>query len=1010
MAKSFFEEIGKELIETINSGVAVYEVQNDGLNGSDYLILDFNRTALELEGKSRKDVVGKSLFDLRPNIDQYGLIPVFRKVWKTGKPAFYPAKIYVDDSFSNWYENRIFRLSQNRIVAIFDDVTPQKTAEENLKKSEALLREVLDNLDKAIAVYEPVDNGTDFVFLELNEFGESITHCPAEEVLGKKISELFPGEASVGLIEKLRETWRTGRTTRIPLKQYQDDRITQWVENTIFKLPSGNVVAMFEDTFEQRKIENAIRDSEMKLRSYFDNAPDGFFISDMEGNFMDVNLAASSITGYGKEELLSLSLKDLLQDSPEDFMEAYLNELRTTGHYDGETSFLRKDGEKRLWSIKSVLLSNDQVMAFTRDTTELRQIQESLRKNEARYRRAEKIGQVGHWEYDIETEEFWGSEGSRRIYGFDASDALFSTEEVESCITDREQVHQALIDLIEKEKPYNLEFEIIPRNASEPRIITSTASLIRDNSGRPSKVSGSIQDVTEQRQTVQLIQAREEQYHSLFNSIRDAIVVTDMDWNIIDCNQAFLDIFQYQRDAIIGQKVNLIYADKREYFKISLSLRKKADNLSEFLHTARFRKNDGNLFPGETTVCSLFNEEGSPRGLLGVIRDISERVLLEEQIRQSQKMEAIGKLAGGVAHDFNNLLTVINGYTEMLLAEKNFNNEELEELEQIRDSGQRAAELTRQLLAFSRKQVLEPEVLNANQLIRNIEKMLNRIIGEDIELSTQFDPHLLPLKADPGQLEQIVMNLVVNARDAMPGGGRLIIETRNEFIDPASKRETDVQVKGHQVVLSFIDNGIGMPKKILDQIFEPFFTTKESGKGTGMGLSTVYGIVKQSGGDIRVNSSPGKGSSFKVYLPAVKEDLPVPEETHEEEPPPGHETILVVEDEESVRRLIKRTLEKYGYETLVFSGGLEALKAIQSISEPIDLLLTDVIMPEMSGRETADAIQKQCPNIKICFMSGYTDDAIIQQGILEEDMNFIHKPFLPAELASKIRSILNLKK
>ncbi len=259
---------------------------------------------------------------------------------------------------------------------------------------------------------------------------------------------------------------------------------------------------MFEDTFEQRKIENAIRDSEMKLRSYFDNAPDGFFISDMEGNFMDVNLAASSITGYGKEELLSISLKDLLQDYPEDFMETYINELRTTGHYDGETSFLRKDGEKRLWSIKSVLLSNDQVMAFTRDTTELRQIQESLRKNEARYRRAEKIGQVGHWEYDIETEEFWGSEGSRRIYGFDASDALFSTEEVESCITDREQVHQALIDLIEKEKPYNLEFEIIPRNASEPRIITSTARLIRDNSGRPSKVSGSIQDVTEQRQTV----------------------------------------------------------------------------------------------------------------------------------------------------------------------------------------------------------------------------------------------------------------------------------------------------------------------------------------------------------------------------------------------------------------------------------------------------------------------------------------------------------------------------
>ncbi len=355
-----------------------------------------------------------------------------------------------------------------------------------------------------------------------------------------------------------------------------------------------------------------------------------------------------------------------------------------------------------------------------------------------------------------------------------------------------------------------------------------------------------------------------------------------MDWNIIDCNQAFLDIFQYQRDAIIGQKVNLIYADKREYFKISLSLRKKADNLSEFLHTARFRKKSGNLFPGETTVCHLFDEEGSPRGLIGVIRDISERTLLEEQIRQSQKMEAIGKLAGGVAHDFNNLLTVINGYTEMLLAEKNFNNEELEELEQIRDSGQRAAELTRQLLAFSRKQVLEPEVLNANHLIRNIEKMLNRIIGEDIELSTQFDPHLLPLKADPGQLEQIVMNLVVNARDAMPGGGRLIIETRNEFIDPASKRETDVQVKGHQVVLSFIDNGIGMPKEILDQIFETLFHDQGIRKRYGYGIvHCIWNSQAERRGISGLRVRREKAARLKSYLPAVKEDLPVPEETHE---------------------------------------------------------------------------------------------------------------------------------
>ena len=264
MKNKFPETSFRELVDTITSGVAVYEVRNDGLSGKDYIILDFNRAALELEEKSKDEVVGKSLYDLRPNINEFGLIPVFREVWKTGKPGFYPARSYVDEKFSNWYENRIFRLSNNRIVAIYDDVTERKNAEEALKKSETLLREVINSMEKAIAIYEPVDDGRDFKFLEMNKFAERITHYRIEEVKGKRITQLFPGESSIGLIAQLKETWETGRTTQIPLKQYEDDRITQWVENTIFKLPSGNVVAMFEDTFEQRQAESVLRENKAR--------------------------------------------------------------------------------------------------------------------------------------------------------------------------------------------------------------------------------------------------------------------------------------------------------------------------------------------------------------------------------------------------------------------------------------------------------------------------------------------------------------------------------------------------------------------------------------------------------------------------------------------------------------------------------------------------------------------------------------------------------------------------
>ena len=380
----------------------------------------------------------------------------------------------------------------------------------------------------------------------------------------------------------------------------------------------------------------------------------------------------------------------------------------------------------------------------------------------------------------------------------------------------------------------------------------------------------------------------------------------------------------------------------------------------------------------------------------------------EEQLRQSQKMEAVGQLAGGIAHDFNNLLTAITGYSELGLRNLDSENPLYSKLTEIKKAGDRAASLTRQLLAFSRKQILQPKVLDLNAVIPEMQKMLRRLIGEDIVLETVLDRSLGQVKADPGQIEQIVLNLCVNARDAMPGGGRLTIETRNVSLQQPYRNQ-QVQIRaGEYVMLSVSDNGCGMDAETQARIFDPFFTTKELGKGTGLGLSTVYGIVKQSEGTVWVYSEAGKGTTFKIYLPRVDEVTQTPGQAITLSPVPrGHETILVVEDENIVRALTTEILEKHGYRVLSAANGAEGLRTCLEFNGRIDLLITDVVMPQMSGRELAEQFALTRPETRVLFMSGFTDDAIVRHGVLDDDVFFIQKPFSPDALAIKTRFVLD---
>jgi len=502
----------------------------------------------------------------------------------------------------------------------------------------------------------------------------------------------------------------------------------------------------------------------------------------------------------------------------------------------------------------------------------------------------------------------------------------------------------------------------------------------------------------------------EEKYQNLYDNAPDMMVAVDAKTAaILDCNATTASELGYTKDEIIGRPIFDMYVpDSAEYAKVNLfpMFVKTGTIKGEEL---QLKRKDGGIIDVSLNASAVRDEKGNILYTASICRDISEKKRLEAQFQQAQKMEAVGRLAGGVAHDFNNLLTTIIGYADLMLMGLAEDDPFRENLEQIGENGKRAARLTRQLLAFSRKQILQPVVLDLNELIKGFVKMLERLIGEDLELETVLVSGLRQVEADPGQVEQIIMNLVINARDAMPDGGKVIIETANTDLDEDYAKAHDVSLQpGPYLMLAVSDTGTGMDEETRSNIFEPFFTTKEVGKGTGLGLSTVYGIVKQSGGYIWVYSEPGQGTTFKIYLPAVVGETV---QRKKEQPPAddltGSETILVVEDDDALRNLGREILERQGYRVLDAGNGIEALRISETHRGQIHLMITDVVMPKMGGKKVADRLQQLYPQMKVIYMSGYTDNSIAHHGILAPGLNFLQKPFSPEVLARKVREVLD---
>jgi signal transduction histidine kinase/CheY-like chemotaxis protein len=422
----------------------------------------------------------------------------------------------------------------------------------------------------------------------------------------------------------------------------------------------------------------------------------------------------------------------------------------------------------------------------------------------------------------------------------------------------------------------------------------------------------------------------------------------------------------------------------------------------------RLRRYDGNYRYFLTRGVPLFAKDGSILEWVGTCIDITERKELEKQLIQSQRLEAIGRLSGGIAHDFNNLMTAVVGYSDLLTMKLVHDSDICKDIEQIKKAGQSAASLSRQLLAFSRKQILQPRVVDLNHIVDDIDKVLQRVIGEDISLITVLEPQLGYISVDPGQMEQVIMNIAVNARDAMPNGGKLTIETGNVYQDERYAQKYLGFQPGSYVMLAMTDTGTGMDEETKSHIFEPFFTTKEEGKGTGLGMSTVYGIVRQSNGHIFVYTEPGRGTTFKIYLPRIEGNAE-PEEKEElaVKVLNGTETLLVVEDNDSVRNLARKVLGDYGYTILEAEDGESALKLSEAHEGSIHLMLVDIVMPGISARDLVGRLKTFRPQMKVLYMSGYTENAIVHQGILTPGTPFLQKPFTPVGLVSKVREVLD---
>jgi PAS domain S-box-containing protein len=851
---------------------------------------------------------------------------------------------------------------------------------------------------------------------------------PEDEIKGLPLDELIAPPGEISEAKDLTRRAIAGEVVRAETRRRRKDGSLVDVE--VYGVPltvGGTLVGgygLYLDLSERKQAEEALRTSGQDYRGLFEQAHDAIVVFSPDDEvILDVNQRACEVYGFTREEFLGMSLKRISQNVPRG--EQQIRETLERGVYHHfETVQFRKDGSRMALEINAAVVNfkgRRAILSIHRDVTDRKRAEEALRESESRNRAI----------LDALPDLMFLQSADGVYLDYHASDPglLFVPPERFLGKNMREVLPPELSARFVKlfgllrETGVTQVLEYPLRLSGEARFFEARIAACG-----PDRVLSLVRDITARKQAESALQQRQREADTLLDSLPAYAYFKKAGSVYVAANRKFCEAVGCSPDEIAGKT-------DFDLFPRELALKYRADDARMVISGETFWVGEeemvdrGRRFVVETRKVPIKNDRGVVVGLIGLGFDITERKQLEEQLLQSQKMEAVGRLAGGVAHDFNNILTAIMGYSDVLL-EKLGPEDPLRRFpEGILETVDRASNLTNQLLAFSRRKDVQPEVLSLNDVVADMDRLLRRLIGEDVELISDLEPALGHVKADPVQLEQVLMNLAVNARDAMsrgtggPEGGRLTIKTSNVDLDTGYVRRHVGLEPGPYVLLSVTDTGCGMGPEVQAHLFEPFFTTKDKGKGTGLGLSTVYGIVKQTGGHIEVESAPGAGATFRVFLPRhtggpggrgeeaslslIPEAEPAVGTRHGVSLLQGTETILVVEDDEGVRKRACEILQGYGYVVREAGHGEEALAVAKEHPGPIHLLVADVVMPQVSGPELARRLAPSRPEMKVLFISGYTDGELAPYGVLREGTSLLRKPFKPEALARRVRALLD---
>jgi PAS domain S-box-containing protein len=775
------------------------------------------------------------------------------------------------------------------------------------------------------------------------------------------------------------------------------------------------------DITERKRIDEIHHQNEEKYRNILETMEEAYFEVDLKGNLIFFNAAVIRRLGYTNEETMGMNFRKFMDKENKEKVFKAFNQVFLTGEsnkgFDWE--IINKQGEK-IAIESSIILRKDEkgepvgFRGIVRDITKRREAEEALRQGEKRYRTVLDIMNEGYFENDLKGNFIFENDAAHRLMGYEHNELIGSNYRKIHTPGVARFLKEVYTRIYQTGKPEFLtEYNVVRKDGSI-RTHQLNAALIKDPSGQPVGFCNLVRDVTDRKVTEEALRISEEKYRTILETMEEGLIESDLKGNCIYVNDAACKLHGYNRDEMIGMSYKKRSNPEMRHLLYEVFHRIYETGKPEFLLDHAVICKDGSIRILQSNIALMRDVSGKPIGFRALIRDVTDRKKVEEekakietQLFQAQKMESVGSLAGGVAHDFNNMLTVILGYTELIKSRLPQDDSLFKDILEIEKAAGRSKNLTRQLLAYSRKEIIAPRLIDLNDLIVGAENTLSRLIGEDIDLRFYQGIDIWKIKFDPSQMELILINLASNARDAMPNGGKLTIEISNIHLNEEYCRLHLGSLPGDYVLLGVSDDGIGMDKETMQHVFEPFFTTKETGKGTGLGLATVDGIVKQNGGFINVYSEPGKGTTLKIYIPRSLEEGVVKKEPEEALIASGTGTVLIVEDDDMVRKITTQMLELIGYTALSVGTPMEALSFFKNHDAHIDLVITDVVMPQINGRELSDRIKAIRPGVKMLFSSGYSANVIAHQGILEEGVHFIQKPFSLNDLARKVHDSIN---